>query len=525
MKTQFRRMLACLLSALLFVGMAAACGSDKKPASSRTTTTAGGESTTTASGGETEETNPFEETTEGDATGDSTASAAAKTNTPTESQTAKPPTQTNAPTTSGLPAINLGGATITIRTVWEEAFGAGNKEKSKIGDLWMAKRKEIETKYNCRIVNKVMNPNDTTVQIIAKVKSGDTKLGDVLVCQRLDLERSRLAKGVLTDLNTVANLNLKDSRWNKALITASTFGGKTYGAGFGMPDVQSGMLVNLDLLKKINPKFDIFQLVEQNKWTYDKFIEVCALATKDLNNDGKFDENDQYGATGINSPTMQALVMGNGLRILQPDGKGRMQYVLNNQTNIDTINYLRDNLVFKNYWKSFSSNDAAAKAFLGGRVLFLGTPAWAVLEYQEKSKINFGFVPAPLGTNGKEKNYINLGDGWAQVLCIPTTNKNPERIGAVLSEFLMLSGQIRSLTIDMYENEYFPNHAPSMVGIKKMLDNPLYDYFIPEVGDKAPWDAIMQGLWVEDTTFAKKLQEIDTSYKKSVDDYYNKNME
>lgn len=432
-------------------------------------------------------------------------------------------TQTSSKGTTVLPAGNWGGDTITIYGVWEGAFGTGTKAEDDTDKLYIAKRKELEQKYNCKIVYKKMNPNDTTAQIIVKVKAG-TKVGDIINCQRIDLERSSLVTGILTDLNTVPNLNLKDSRWNQALIKVSTQNGVTYGANFGYGDVQSGFLVNLDLYNKVKSKinFDLFDVVNKKQWTWEKFIQLCQATKADLDSNNIWNDKDQYGATGVNQPTLFATILGDGMTILERQSNGKMKYTMNSQITKDTINYLRNNMVFNKSWHSFESGTAAANAFYEGRVLLYGVPLWTLDTIKEKApKMNVGFVPAPLGNSGKVKNYINLGDSWAPVLCIPVTNKKPERAGIILSAFLELSDQSKELKLKEYKNEYFPKDANSMANVKNMLENTYYENYLIEF-NQTPWSALSASLWNPQDTIETQLQAIDSQMISWVNTTYNK---
>lgn len=422
-----------------------------------------------------------------------------------------------------LPADNWGGATITIYGIWEGAYGTGTKAESDLDKAWIEKRKELEKKYNCKIVWKQLNPNDTTAQIIVKIKSG-TSVGDIINCQRIDLERSSLVTGILMDLNTVPNLNLKDSRWNQALIKASTQNGVTYGTNFGYGDVQSGFLVNLDLYDKVKSKigFDLFDVVKKKQWTWDKFVQLCQAVKADRDSNSVFDDKDQYGASGVNQPTLFATILGDGMTILERQANGKMKYTMNSQITKDSINYLRNNMVMNKSWHSFSNATATANAFYEGRLLLYGVPIWTLEEVKEKApRMNVGFVPAPIGNSGRVKNYINLGDSWTPVLCIPTTNKKPERAGVFLSEFLNMDGKMKEETLKEYQKEYFPKHADSMANVKTMLENIYYENYLIEF-NQTPWSALSASLWNPTDTIEAQLAAIDSQMVKWVETTYNK---
>ena len=89
--------------------------------------------------------------TDSDTTSVAGTSTESKTGTTSQNRTGSKnntPGQTSSKGSTVLPAGNWGGDTITIYSIWEGALGTGSKAEDKAGKLFIAKRKELEKKYN-----------------------------------------------------------------------------------------------------------------------------------------------------------------------------------------------------------------------------------------------------------------------------------------------------------------------------------------------------------------------------------------
>lgn len=86
-------------------------------------------------------------------------------------------------------------------------------------------------------------------------------------------------------------------------------------------DCVYAMYCNKQLAEKYNLP-DLYALVREGIWTFDKLIEYSALAEVDLNGDGKMDENDQFGYLTGNNMEMDALIPACDVKITAKDKDG-----------------------------------------------------------------------------------------------------------------------------------------------------------------------------------------------------------
>ena len=76
---------------------------------------------------------------------------------------------------------------------------------------------------------------------------------------------------------------------------------------------------------------DMYKTVLEGKWTMDKLGEMAKVMYKDLNGDGKADDNDQYGCGVITSNLTDHFTYASGVRVTARDDQGVPYLVMNNE--------------------------------------------------------------------------------------------------------------------------------------------------------------------------------------------------
>ncbi len=132
----------------------------------------------------------------------------------------------------------------------------------------------------------------------------------------------------LLDLTTVEHIDLSRAWWDASITRDLSVGGKTfYATGeIGISDniATHAILFNKDIAqeKKIT---DLYTLVEEGKWTVDKFTEYCKKVTRDVDGNDKMDHNDQYGLMSWND-ALQASLAGAHLKFCSVNEDRKEQF-------------------------------------------------------------------------------------------------------------------------------------------------------------------------------------------------------
>ncbi|MDE7060042.1 MAG: hypothetical protein K2O71_00405, partial [Lachnospiraceae bacterium] len=92
----------------------------------------------------------------------------------------------------------------------------------------------------------------------------------------------------LKDSNGESVVDFDKPWYLKSAVEASTYKNKVYGMPLMGADVQYGIFWNKTLFKQYNLP-DLYELYENDQWTWDKFKEIALAGNVDLDGDGEYD--------------------------------------------------------------------------------------------------------------------------------------------------------------------------------------------------------------------------------------------
>ena len=248
--------------------------------------------------------------------------------------------------------------------------------------------------------------------------------------------------GYLVDLATIDNVSLEKSWYDQKAYDMLNLDGRFYYTiGDAMTldnDCTYCLLFNKNVVSTYKME-DPYQLVKDNKWTYDKFIEMASVLPADLNGDGVRNRDDAYGVT-VWLDSAIGMLHASGGAVGMINDEGQIEITLNSERNIDVLSTwtLANKSDLCNYIVS-DTNETAHKAFTSDNCLFYTRYVKAGSWFRD-SDLDFGFLPYPKWDEEQE-DYCNTmhayGTSW---MCIPSSVKDVEQSGAIM-ESLSYYGQ------------------------------------------------------------------------------------
>ncbi len=248
--------------------------------------------------------------------------------------------------------------------------------------------------------------------------------------------------GYLADLAAVNNIDFSKSWWDQKAYEQLNLDGKMYYAtGDAMTldnDCTYCLLFNKSVVNE-NKLEDPYQLVKDNKWTYEKFIEMGQSMAADLNGDGKRDTNDAYAITVWQDAGI-GMLHATGGAVGRVNGEGVIEMTLISERNLNILSTWTQYVASENcYSVGGSSNEEAHRPFTTDNSLFYTRYVKAGTWFRD-TDLDFGYLPYPKWDDQQE-DYCNTmhayGTAW---LCIPSSCTDVEQSGAVL-ESLSYYGQ------------------------------------------------------------------------------------
>ena len=317
----------------------------------------------------------------------------------------------------------------------------------------------IEATYNCEIVGEKTNTVYIPDTIKNQVLSGSTENEYDICFTSISATAPLAIEGMIEDLNTISTIDLSQAWWDQNAVSDLSIGGKVF---FTCGDINTYddqgtwcMLFNKNLKDKLGIEEDFYQLVKNNEWTFDKFVEICKTsnATYDSDGDGDQDELDNW-AFGTETYNVYVHVVAAGQKITQKDSDDIPYLTLSEETE-STFKIISDTLEFYNnqnlvmianappYSTKFPQycwEETVHKAFIEGRELFymcglIHAASFRVMEDE------FGILPIPKYYSTQDRYYHTVSQGNSSCMCIPIGLEDTEDVGLIVSAIAEMSKQ------------------------------------------------------------------------------------
>ena len=241
-------------------------------------------------------------------------------------------------------------------------------------------------------------------------------------------------QGHILDLNKVKNIDLTKSWWDpKANEQLSVKGKMFYTTGdIGILDNDCTYCILFN--KQVIDNFSLespYELVRENRWTYDKFIEMADTCDSDLNGDGKYTNDDAYGIL-IWQDSVIGMLHASGGRCATIKEDGTIELTLNTEQNVDVLTtWLTDRTKSFSYFLEAGTDDASHATFTGNRCLFYTRYLRAVSWFRDL-EADFGILPYPKWSD-TQKDFCNTMHAYGtSYVCIPIAAENPDETGSVI---------------------------------------------------------------------------------------------
>lgn len=336
-----------------------------------------------------------------------------------------------------------------------------------------------------------------------------------------------VSEGLVLNWNDIPNIDMTKSYWNQSVQKNMEISGVLPFASndFMIPDVNS-VFFNKSLINNLgleNP----YKLVSDGKWTWDKLIQMSSAASADINGDGVYDKNDQYGFVGEYGWQLASIVTGCNQYMIQIDDNGQPQIVFNTEkmvSIIDTVNnfFNNGNLAFT--WPYSNAVDpnmggTPPVSFDSGRALFYSVPLSLAGVFRE-TDVEFGILPMPKFDEA-QKDYVTLN--WAGFMCVPTSVKNIELVGKTVELLGYYNGQlVMPAFYDILLGQKISRDTESQQMLDIIFKNNVYDLGV-NLGSGfymvLPWSIDAGG------NFASYYEKNIKSLESTVEKYFNAHKE
>ncbi len=266
---------------------------------------------------------------------------------------------------------------------------------------------------------------------------------DLCDCYFTALYRSQanLASGdYLYDCSTIRSLNLDRMWWDQNLQESGSIAGKQFFLAGDIDYTLYGrsliLMFNKPMFAQYFPGEDIYKLVLDGKWTFDKLDEFQRRTTFDLDGDSKMTDKDSYGII-CSAVHAYALYAASGEKIVKKNGDD-LSIVMNNAHGVDVINRVFEVTLGAAQYCYNTDLDSSAdlwtkvlEMFRAEHALMQSTVLYNIIK-QRSMEIDFGILPYPKYDEEQENYYATSYNGNS-VLSIPKTIPDAEKTGKILN--------------------------------------------------------------------------------------------
>lgn len=347
-----------------------------------------------------------------------------------------------------IPALDFEGRTFTFLT---SGIGDTNGEDWETFDVWveelngdvindavMERNLYINETYNVQIAEyKTTGTTLSEIQTEVKVGSGAFDAAFTHFENGANLAQT----GSLHNLYDMPYINLEQPWWDQRGVADMNLMGGVFLATGDITIVDNDATWVLMFGKQMIEDLQMenpYDLVREDRWTYDVLYDMAASASVDMNGDGTLKwKDDQFGFM-TSSYSSQGLMYASGEKLVTRDAD-------NNLVALSDINRLSgvveaaarimgDKMItFQTGYEGTVPDDIRA-VFEEGRALFYGEVMQCIIRMRE-SETEFGLVPWPKYDETQQDYYNLVHTSAGRGVVIPVSQTDYEFAGAIIEAF------------------------------------------------------------------------------------------
>lgn len=289
-------------------------------------------------------------------------------------------------------------------------------------------------------------------------------------------------------------IHLDQKWWDQSANKALSVGDKLYfttGDISIMPKIVSfAITFNKDMLKKNFPETDLYQMVKDNQWTFDKMVEMSSKVTADTDGKAGMTYEDTWGLSSSYSDAV-AFFIGSGNSMISKDSDDLPILSLDNQSSITVVQKILEQLQIPDKWAFHCDTvDSSIRwvvsldVFGQNRALFRTSAFSAIKKLRAYNDCEeFGIVPLPRVSETQDDYYTYCNANYAYCVVIPTSldKKDRAKFSAYMIE-LMAFGGMKYITPAYYDTTLKYRDFRDEES-EDMLDNYIFDNIVYDLGN------------------------------------------
>lgn len=387
-----------------------------------------------------------------------TETASADTETEAEEETELQP---------NIPALDFEGATFTILTsgvndtngvdwVTYDVY-ADTITGEPINDAVFERNEYLNKTYNVKI-EQFQTAKDTLSELKTEVTANTGAF--VAAMTHFENGATLARQGMLLDLYSLPHTDMSQPWWDQSAVETLEVMGKLYQATGDITVIDNDATWVLFFNKQMREDLgleNIYDLVREDKWNFDKLYEMLSTAPSDVNGDGKMSyKDDRYGLI-TSDQTAYGLLYASGVKLVTPDDEEVFKITTDTEYIAGVVDSAAKIMADTNMTfitgREGSGSDTIRIAFEEGKGLFYGEVMQCATRMRE-SETDFGLVPWPKYTETQDRyyNWIHSSAGRGVVIPASVPSAQYEMVGAIIEA--MAAKSMYTLTEAYYDKSF-----------------------------------------------------------------------
>ena len=425
-----------------------------------------------------------------------------------------------------LGAFDFNGHTFTVlaREGWR--LDAEEQVGEVLNDTIYRRNRNIEERFNFKLREILFDTYDVAPVTKTLLLAGDSTYDIMLIRGPTAFEYA--SAGLLRPITDLPYINLSKPYWDEWLTAQFTIANRSFFAA-GVYDINTygaaAMLFNKPLAQDLGIE-DIYSVVRDGSWTFDKFSEFGKMAMRDLNGDGIITADDRHAFLGVTRGVQPAFWIAGGAKTISFDDDDIPYLSATEEKFINVWFKMVDILVTDGLWfhNLPDPNDHSPEnhAFLDGifrdgRSLFIRGGAGSARDFRDMD-IDFGIIPYPKFDAQQENYYSQLA--WIEPVSIPiyAGDDELERTSAILEALACESYRlVTPVYIDLVLRTKFTRDDESEEMLDIIFANRIFDW-----GDTIWTPLLRDGIFPEifikrSDTVVSRLERAERNINREID--------
>jgi len=393
-----------------------------------------------------------------------------------------------------------------------------------INDAVYKRNRIIEDRYNINISEVRAGAHSAPADMGKKSVLAGTHEYDVIMPD-LNGGANLAAQGLLMDLSTAfPHVQFGQIWWDQRANKMLTLGGAQYFLIGDMTLMTNDATWVIMFNKKVVEEYamgNLYSYVKEDNWTFDTFFGLVRQVSKDLDGNGKFDENDQVGLLTDNG-AKTIMVYNTGEMVARKDDDDLPYLALNTERAISVAERVFEVLTDKTvcvHANDLKMSDpwtnGVNKMFQEDKGLFYML-SLTVMHKMRNMDSDFGVMPFPKFDALQNEYYHTVQPSTSNSMIFPVTTPDPEMASIIIEDMCYES---RATVRHAYFDITITNKTIRDEESAEMLDL-IFGTRIYDLGFIFNWSSIgylLESVYPNAGSFASKYESAETKAKAAME--------